>query len=95
MFGDHKPLVRFARFLGPIVSLMLVIAVFATPATGVRANRDVGGVAPNQGKSTSNVYIVRMSEDPVVAYDGGVAGLKATKPARGQKIDPNAPSVVS
>jgi subtilisin family serine protease len=45
-------------------------------------------------KSTKNVYIVTMIEPPVVAYSGGIPGLKATKPARGQKIDPNSPDVV-
>src|SRR5262245_30791041 len=30
-----------------------------------------------------------MSDLPVVSYEGGVAGLPATKPGRGQKIDPN------
>jgi subtilisin family serine protease len=43
----------------------------------------------------SSTYIVRMSEDPVVAYQGGVPGLRATKPNKGQKIDPNDPAVVS
>jgi hypothetical protein len=29
-----------------------------------------------------------MQQSPVVAYTGGVAGLNATKPAKGKKIDP-------
>src|SRR5688572_31835621 len=45
-------------------------------------------------KAKSNKYIVRMSEEPVVAYKGGIPGLRATKPARGQKINPNSPEVV-
>jgi subtilisin family serine protease len=45
-------------------------------------------------KFTNKLYIVRMAELPVVAYDGGIKGLKATKPQRGQKIDPNSPAVV-
>ena len=44
---------------------------------------------------TNNVYIVQMSDMPVTAYDGGVRGLPATKPNKGQKIDPNAPPVVA
>ena len=38
-------------------------------------------------------YIVQMLESPVVAYEGGTAGLAATKPAKGQKIDPNSAAV--
>src|SRR5512135_2648283 len=45
--------------------------------------------------STANqLYIVRMAEDPVVAYRDGIAGLQATKPQKGQKVDPNDPKVV-
>ena len=33
-------------------------------------------------------YIVQMEGLPVVAYEGGKVGLEATKPARGEKIDP-------
>ncbi len=41
------------------------------------------------GKQKNSVYIVRMADQPVVAYEGGKAGLRATKPARGGKIDRN------
>jgi hypothetical protein len=34
-------------------------------------------------------YIVMMDGLPVVAYDGGILGLEATKPAAGEKINPN------
>jgi subtilisin family serine protease len=50
--------------------------------------------APGSNKGRAGVYIVRMLEDPVVAYKGGIPGLRATKPAKGNKIDPNSPDVV-
>ena len=43
--------------------------------------------------AATQTYIVQMIENPVVAYEGGVAGLKATKPSKGNKIDPNSPAV--
>ncbi|MBK6603573.1 MAG: hypothetical protein IPG28_19005 [Betaproteobacteria bacterium] len=49
---------------------------------------------PGQAKRESKLYIVQMADAPVVAYTGGIAGLRATKPSRGQKIDPNSPQVV-
>ena len=50
--------------------------------------------AQAKGKGPSNkAYIVRMADTPVVAYDGGVAGLQATRPAKGQKINPNSNAV--
>ncbi len=41
----------------------------------------------------ADVYIVRLAEPPVADYEGGVAGIAATKPAAGQKIDPNTTNV--
>ena len=43
--------------------------------------------------TAKQTYIVQMLESPVVAYEGGTAGLAATKPAKGQKIDPNSAAV--
>ena len=33
-----------------------------------------------------SVYIVQMLEDPIVNYTGGIPGLAATKPPRGQHV---------
>jgi len=40
-----------------------------------------GAAAPD-----ADVYVVIMKADPAVAYDGGIAGLEATKPAPGKKL---------
>jgi len=74
---------------GALIALSLCVAM---PAAVV-----AGQAEPNAAVKSGNVpnnYIVRMSEDPVVAYKGGINGLQATKPNRGQKIDPNSPKVV-
>lgn len=42
----------------------------------------------------AGTYIVQLAEPPVVAYTGGVAGIKATKPAKGAKVNPKAANVV-
>lgn len=55
----------------------LAVGLFVMPA----------GSALSQ--EATKTYIVQMLADPVVAYDGGVPGLEATKPAKGQKINPN------
>ena len=41
----------------------------------------------------SNIYIVQMKGNPVVSYEGDVAGYKATKPGKGKKINPNSAHV--
>ncbi|HEX7374283.1 MAG TPA: S8 family peptidase, partial [Steroidobacteraceae bacterium] len=50
--------------------------------------------SPSQAKQhANNLYIVRMAELPVVAYEGTINGYQATKPAKGKKIDPDSPQV--
>ncbi len=46
----------------------------------------------NDGKE-AQVYIVITLDDPVVAYEGGTAGLPATKPNKGRKVNPNSAAV--
>ena len=60
---------------------VLAVLLLAVSASG----------APGDG--TAKTYIVQMLQAPVVAYEGGVAGLEATKPAKGDKINPNSASV--
>jgi len=51
---------------------------------------------PASGRSTQDstaTYIVQMVQRPVVAYEGSISGLKATKPAKGSKIDPDSAEV--
>ena len=45
-------------------------------------------------ESPNGVYIVQLLDAPVVAYEGGVAGLRATKPSAGNRVNPNSPDVV-
>src|SRR6266853_6322932 len=82
-------MLRSAKLLAPIGALCLTFL-----AAGASSAQE--GALPKKAKqSRSSTYIVRMSEDPVVAYEGGVPGLRATKPRKGQKIDPNDPAVVN
>jgi hypothetical protein len=43
--------------------------------------------AATTASSHRESYIIVMAGDPAVAYDGGVAGIPATKPAHGKKFD--------
>jgi subtilisin family serine protease len=76
----------FATFCGAAV---LSAAAGLSSAAPVM---EEGAAAPKQRVSSN--YLVRMSEDPVVGYRGGIAGYKATAPKRGDKINPNHPEVV-
>jgi subtilisin family serine protease len=82
---------KFVRFWTLLVVLAVVfsaaIPVFAAP--GGNSNKADLTASPN------GVYIVQMVDNPVVAYEGGINGLKATAPGNGQKIDPNSPKVAN
>ena len=54
-----------------------------------------GQVDPAEGSRNTGTYIVRMADDPAANYKGGIKGYAATKANKGQKIDPDSPSVAS
>ena len=76
-------------------SLSRVLAVTAL-AVALSSTAIAGGKGEpkSKGAAQNRLYIVQMSEAPVVAYEGDIVGLKATAPKKGQKIDPNSPEVV-
>ena len=77
--GETHMRLRSLSALGAFAVLAMLLV--AMPASG----------APDD--AATKTYIVQMLQAPVVAYEGDVAGLEATKPAKGQKIDPNSASV--
>ena len=77
-----------------------LFAAAATWALVVPVAGSAGGAPPSGGdpivpgkRSAAGVYIVRMAQSPVVAYEGGRQGLPATAPRRGQHINPNSAAV--
>lgn len=83
-----------ARLWTVLLSALLGMAL-AAPVTAQIELRTVEGAAIPGADTTakSNVYIVMMKADPVVAYEGGVKGYPATKPSKGQKVDTNSGAV--
>ncbi|MBU6315494.1 MAG: S8 family serine peptidase [Acidobacteria bacterium] len=72
-----------------VAAALAVAALVAGPAASAGAS-DIGIDASGlhvQPVAKSGVYIVVMKGDPAVAYTGGIAGLRATKPAPGRKLD--------
>ena len=77
-----------------VLSVMLVLAVafsVVLPASAQPSLKTNGG---DLTESVNGIYIIQMLDNPVVAYEGGIKGLKATKPKNGAKIDPNSSAVV-
>ncbi len=76
------------RLLVSVVALATALA-YAVPA-GAGLNR---GSTANQVSADRAPYVVIMEGDPVVAYDGDIPGLPATRPEPGEKVDPNSAAV--
>ncbi len=82
------------KMLNIFLILALVLAFSsAALAQGNGPKFEKNSKAALDTESKSGVYIVQMIDDPVVAYEGGIAGLNATKPGKGQKINPNSGKV--
>lgn len=83
------------RKLFNVLSIVLVLILALTAVAPASANQGNGnGKAKVQEEFSDGVYIVQMIDDPVIAYEGGISGLKATKPGKGQKVNPKDSKVV-
>ncbi|QBE65676.1 S8 family peptidase [Pseudoduganella lutea] len=63
---------------------LLVLALGALPAAESLAQK---------AKPVRRAYIVHLAEKPAASYEGTIAGLRATRPAIGAKLDPRSTSV--
>ena len=66
------------------LSFMVVLALLASALAS-----PVAAARPDAVGAPTDIYIVVLADAPVVAYEGGIAGLPATQPAKGTKVDPN------
>lgn len=83
----------FNRLSG--LGLGLLISMSIAPALARVVPSEGNAVASANSKVTNKAYIVQLIDQPVVAYTGGIKGYGATKPSKGQKINPNDPKVYS
>ena len=65
----------------------LVLAALPAAAAAQSATSLAGSPKKAVEKAPDNVYIVRLAENPAVAYRGGIQGYAATAPAKGAKLD--------
>jgi subtilisin family serine protease len=88
-FAHRRIGARHAACAVAVLTLFVSISL-GSAATG--APRGAERSAPRT-RAAAAVYIVQMVDAPVVGYEGGTAGLPATKPAPGQKANPNSAAV--
>jgi subtilisin family serine protease len=71
--------------------LAIVLGAMApslSAAQGSGTTNSEASLQAQQQLPRSDVFIVVMADDPVVAYDGDIAGLPATRPGKGNKVNP-------
>ena len=83
---------KMLRFF-TIIAVLAMSFAMVMPTNAQKALEVGGDVQFNVPESENGIYIVQMLDKPVVAYEGDIAGLKATKPAHGKKINPNSNAV--
>ena len=78
-------------------SLVMVLAVVFSAVSPVAAQpsfETVGDSPVSVEESPNGIYIVQMANDPAIAYDGNVTGLRVTQPIPGETIDKSNPDVI-
>ncbi|MEX2645920.1 MAG: S8 family peptidase [Gaiellaceae bacterium] len=76
---------RYGRALTGVAALVAIAGLTLATASAQGSLSRAG--------SATNVYIVQLAGEPAVTYEGDIAGLPATKPAKGEKIDPESANV--
>lgn len=77
---------KTTRIVKIIAVFIVVMAIMLGNSDQAFARNAVPVKATSEG--ANGIYVVRMIEEPVLTYTGGVQGYKATAPAKNQKIDP-------
>ena len=81
---------KYVRFLVLAAILVMTFAI-VSPSAADTPTIDPAGIFE---ESPNGIYIVQMLDKPVLAYEGDIKGFPATKPAPGQKINPQDGKVV-
>ena len=84
------------RVLAPLACSIFVLTGLQAPAVFAvdqQADKSSAAAGKQVRKGEYDSYIVVMDLDPVIAYEGGIKNLKATKPGKGKKINPNSAHV--
>jgi len=76
-----------------LVSILALLTASPVAAQDPTPNPGSLSVPSDAVAKKSGVYLVRLAADPVVAYAGDIRGLAATRPAPGEKLNPNAAAV--
>jgi len=87
-------MVKRKVFFALVAAALVVVASPELPTSAIAAASDVATKKAHPvERSVNGVYIAVMDLDPAIAYAGTVEGYAATKPGKGQKINPKSAHV--
>ncbi len=75
-----------------LIRVVVLVAVATLCCLGLATNEALAFQitdGPDAAKPVGKIYIVQVKGHPAVGFQGGEFGLAATKPQKGEKIDPN------
>jgi hypothetical protein len=80
--------------------LGFLVAGDVLAASVVVTGGPAAGDVPSAGSATETAYtagryIVTFADEPIASYDGYVRGFPATRPAAGEKLDPDSPVIAA
>jgi hypothetical protein len=84
-----------SRKLISLVSAVVVTMIASMAGAPLSLAEPMNGKSRSAGKAaqSNSIYIVRMADAPVVAYDGKINGYAKTRPAKGSKVSVDDPNV--
>ncbi len=85
--------VRLGVLLAAVAAVAVPVAVAGSAAPPASLEVEGLEVAAADTKGVPGAYVVQLAAPPVVKYTGGIAGIPATKPAKGEKLDPQSKKV--
>jgi hypothetical protein len=87
---------RAGRRRPAFLASVVVVATAAALTSSAAAFASTDATAPAPAVDTSGgTYLVQLADTPVATYAGGVAGLRATRPVAGARVDRSNPDVTS
>jgi subtilisin family serine protease len=78
---------------GALLSLAFTASAWAAPQILEAPESLSAEGVPAPVRKGTGTYIVQLSGDPILAYEGDIRGYKATKPGKGKKVNPNSAHV--
>ena len=91
---NPRSFTRLSRVTSHLRIVTASTLILAAAAMAVFAARPARPPVADTAPVDNGVYIVQMKASPVVSYTGDIPGYNATKPKKGEKIDPSAANTV-